>query len=484
MTVYLVGAGPGDPGMLTLRGAALLARCDLVVHDRLVDPRVLAHANPAATRVDVGKRPGASELSQQEINTLLVGKGRDGVVVRLKGGDPYLLGRGGEEAAALAEAGVAYEVVPGVSSALAVPAAAGVPVTLRGVASAVVILTGHDPDVAGLDELARSGATLVVLMAGATRGALAARLISAGMEPATPVLAVESGTLPTQRSVRTTLARLGDEPLVSPLTIVIGEVAAAQLFSYEQRPLAGLSVVVTRRAEQSGALLSLLEEQGARALSFPVIAIAPPADGGAALAAAARRLSSFAWLVLPSENAVTALFARLRDARELAGVRVATVGRATARLLAARGVTADLVPERGGAAALLECFPAAERGARLLLVHAAAGLARLERGLRSLGYEVEVVAGYSTGRPEVDPAGVEGLAGCDAVMFASPSAVDSYLALAGRASLGKVAVSIGPTTTARLSEHGIAAVEAEGSTPEAMVAALLAWRQGGRDGAS
>ena len=467
MTVYLVGAGPGDPGLVTLRAASLLARADLVVHDRLVDERVLALAPLRATRIDVGKRSGAAQMSQEEINALLVNKGNDGVVVRLKGGDPYLLGRGGEEALALAASGIDYEVVPGLSAALAVPALAGVPVTLRGVASAVVILTGHDPEhTEGLGELARSGATLVVLMGGATRARLARCLLDSGMDPATPVAAIESGTLPAQHSVRTTLQGLTGIEVHSPVTLVIGAVASSVLYSLETRPLSGLRVVVTRRPEQADALLSLLEGRGAVPVLFPTIEIGPPRDGGAALREVLGRLGDFDWVVLASTNAVEALFAELTDARALHPVRVAAVGRETARELARRGVVADLVPELAGAEGLLGHFPVPNGPERVLLPRAEAGRERLESGLLELGYGVEAVAAYATTHPAVAPEALSALAGAHAVLFASPSAVEGYLELAGRELLPGLVISIGPQTSARLSAGGIA-VSAEAATPSA-----------------
>lgn len=231
MTVHLVGAGPGDPDLLTMRAVSLLARADVIVHDRLVDGRVLASAAPWAELVDVGKTPGSRRNSQDEINAILVDRGRRfDTVVRLKGGDPFVFGRGGEEAEALRAAGIAVEVVPGVSSAIAAPAAAGIPVTMRGVASGVTIVTAHqDPaQECGLDwdALARSGTTLVVLMGAARARLIAERLLAGGMRADMPVAVVTSATCPDQQVARTTLAALGDDPVCNPSTIVVGEVAA------------------------------------------------------------------------------------------------------------------------------------------------------------------------------------------------------------------------------------------------------------------
>jgi uroporphyrin-III C-methyltransferase len=231
MTVYLVGAGPGDPDLLTMRAVSLLARADVIVHDRLIDHRVLASAAPWAELIDVGKTPGSPCHSQAEINRILVERGcTHDTVVRLKGGDPFVFGRGGEEAEALVAAGIAVEVVPGVSSSIAAPAAAGIPVTMRGISSGVTIVTAHqDPAKEnGLDwdALARSGTTLVVLMGAARARSVSQRLIAGGMRADMPVAVITSATNPDQLIDRTTLARLGEMPVCNPSTIVIGEVAA------------------------------------------------------------------------------------------------------------------------------------------------------------------------------------------------------------------------------------------------------------------
>ena len=238
MTVYLVGAGPGDPGLMTLRGAQLIGRADAVIHDRLVDAGVLEMASPHAEIIDVGKRAGSTEMTQEQINALLIERGRRGdLVVRLKGGDPYIFARGGEEAVALQAAGIPYAVVPGVSALAAVPSAAGVPLTMRGIASSVTVVTGHDPDALeqGISFAALAAAeTLVILMGYGQRGELATRLIAAGKAPNTKVLVVESGTMPDQRSTCTTLDRLASVVAAGPVTIVVGEVAGMSLAGWEQ----------------------------------------------------------------------------------------------------------------------------------------------------------------------------------------------------------------------------------------------------------
>ncbi|MGH9093464.1 MAG: uroporphyrinogen-III C-methyltransferase, partial [Acidimicrobiales bacterium] len=388
MTVYLVGAGPGDPGLLTRRGADLLARADVVVYDRLVDPALLALAPDGAELVDGGKRPAGpadgdgdgsgdrpdagptatvqrGPARQASINALLVARGRAGrTVVRLKGGDPFLFGRGGEEAEALTAAGVPWELVPGVSSALAVPAYAGIPVTHRGLSAAVTVVTGHAggssaPDGVDWGSLARAGGTLVVLMGMANREEIARRLVDGGRAPGTPVAVVQWGTTPGQRAVRTTLAHLAQVDLGSPSVVVVGPVAALDLAWAGRRPLAGWSVVVTRPREQAGPTAAALSVAGARVLEVPVVRTAGPADGGEGLRRAAASVGGYAWVAFTSANAVRRFVPLLRDGRDLGGVKLAAVGRATAAALADHNLVADLVPGEGagGAAGLVAAFP-------------------------------------------------------------------------------------------------------------------------------
>jgi len=279
MTVYLVGAGPGDPGLLTVRGAEVLARADVVVYDRLSVASLLDLAPPHAERISVGKTPRGPSTSQDDINALLVEKGKAGLeVVRLKGGDPFVFARGGEEAQALADAGVPFEVVPGVTSAVAVPAYAGVPVTHRGLSTSFTVVTGHEDPWAATETdweaVARVGGTIVVLMGVATRGAIAKRLVAGGLDPATPATAVRWGTRPDQATVRTTLADLGAVDIEAPATIVIGAVAGLDLRWFEDRPLLGRRVVVTRAREQASERVTRLRQLGAESIALPAITIA------------------------------------------------------------------------------------------------------------------------------------------------------------------------------------------------------------------
>ena len=371
MTVYLVGAGPGDPGLLTRRGAALLARADVVLHDRLVSAAVLDLVPPSALVIDVGKEPdtpdGGANL-QKEIARLLVEHGRaSAVVVRLKGGDPFLFGRGGEEVEALARAGIAWEVVPGVTSAFGVPAAVGIPVTQRGVAASVTVVTGRVGESDGTTEhdweaLARVSGTLVVLMGMTNRGAIAAALMKGGRAPDTAVAVIASGTTASERVARTTLAGLADIDLGPPAVIVVGPVAAlgphdAASPAFAERPLAGRTVVVTRGGERARGLVDALEQGGATALELPLTRQVDAEDGGIALRAAAAAVRDNAWVVLTSVTAVERFMGALRDARDLGSVLVAAVGPATADALRRAGVEADLVPAEPSARGLVDAFP-------------------------------------------------------------------------------------------------------------------------------
>lgn len=486
--VHLVGAGPGDPGLLTRRGAEVLAAADVVVHDRLVDRRVLELARPGAELVDVGKQPGGdAQAAQEAINALLVERARSGRrVVRLKGGDPYLLGRGGEEALALQQAGVGYEVVPGVSAALAAPALAGVPLTLRGQSSSVAVVSGHDPDSADWAGLAAFAGTLVVLMGAERRRDVTARLIELGRLPDTPVVVIERASTDRQRTVRTVLGELGKIEVVSPATIVVGTVAALGLASFESRPLFGRRVVVTRASEQAGALGAALAGLGATVVELATVAFAEPSDGGRALQGALAELGRFAWVVFTSANAVRFTFDRLRDARALAGPDVAAIGRATAAALAERGVKADLVPAVATSEGLLAAFPPPpEAGSRQVLIPGAAARREvLAAGLAVAGWQPEPVEAYRTVRPPVEGSSLRRLAGADAVTFASASAVQGFLSLvgagspvgaagslAGAAGLPPVVATIGPVTSAAARAAGI---EVDVEAPEADVGALAA----------
>ena len=476
MTVYLVGAGPGDPGLLTVRGAEVLAAADVVVHDRLAESSLLDLAPATAERIDVGKSPGAP-VPQSDINALLVDRGRAGQqVVRLKGGDPFVFGRGGEEAEALRAAGVPFEVVPGITSAVAVPAYAGIPVTHRGLSTSFTVVTGHsrhaaDTDV-DWDALARIGGTIVVLMGVAHRAEIAGRLVAGGLSPATPVAAVRWGTRPGQRTVRTTLGGLHAVELEPPVTLVIGEVAAIDLRWFEDRPLLGRRVVVTRARQQSSGLADRLRRAGAEVVLVPTIEITEAADGGAALAGAAARVRQFDWVVLASANGVERLFASLRDARSLGDTKVAAVGRATADALAARGVAADLVPERAVAEALVAAFP--DGPGQVLVPQGDLAAGTLRTGLSAKGWAVETVEAYRTVPATPSSDVLAAAAKADAIAFTSGSTVDSYLDTAGAAAVPPVVACIGPVTAETARRRGLEVTVVAGeATVDGLVAALV-----------
>ncbi len=467
MTVYLVGAGPGDPGLLTVRGAEVLASADVVVYDRLSVHALLELAPAGAERISVGKAPGRVEMPQTDINALLVERGRTGAsVVRLKGGDPFVFARGGEEAAALLDAGVPFEVVPGITSAIAVPAYAGIPVTLRHSSTSFTVVTGHeDPAVAGeggtvdWDAVARVGGTIVVLMGVARIAAIATRLMAAGRSPDTPVAAVTWGTRPQQRTVRATLGTIGTATIAAPATIVIGPVAAQDLRWFERRPLFGRRVVVTRARAQASALAHRLAELGADVVFVPTIEIADPADGGAALrqAAGALRAGAYEWLVVTSTNGAERLLAELRDARDLGGVGVAAVGPGTADVLRRAGIVADVVPATSVAEALVEAMPdpSPDGGGRLLIARAAVGRDVLPDELARRGWPVDVVEAYRTVAATPTAEEIRAAAEADVITFTSSSTVQHFVKAAGLDAVPPLVACIGPVTADTARELGV-----------------------------
>ena len=482
MTVYLVGAGPGDPGLLTVRGAELLRRAEVVVYDRLASPALLDLAPAGAELVDVGKAPGRVAMTQEQINELLVERGQAGLeVVRLKGGDPFVFGRGGEEAESCRDANVAFEVVPGITSAIAAPAYAGIPVTHRGLSTSVTIVTGHEDPAKGTtdtdwDALARAGGTLVVLMGAGRVSEIAKALIAGGRDATTPVAAVRWGTRPAQRTVRATLETIDQLGVEAPSAIVVGAVAGLDLGWFEQRPLFGRRIVVTRAREQASELRTRLEQLGAEVIELPSIALEPVAFSLPAL-------DRYDWLVFTSANGVDAFFDRGLapaglDSRVLAPVRVAAIGPGTADAIAARGVRADLVPERFVAESLLEAFPDPERpGSRVLLARAASARDVLPEGLAERGYEVDVLAVYRTVPVAPDPDDVARVrAGeVDALTFTSSSTVKNFCAAVGPVEASDMSViSIGPVTSEAARALGLRVdAEADPHTIDGLVAAVL-----------
>jgi uroporphyrinogen III methyltransferase/synthase len=495
--VILVGAGPGDPDLLTVRGAAWLRGADAVVYDALASPELLELAPASALRIDVGKRGhDAPTRPQEEINALLVRLAREGrTVVRLKGGDPFVFGRGGEEASACAAAGVPFEVVPGISSAVGALAYAGIPLTDRRHAASFAVVTGHkDPSAAARETrweaLAGAADTLVVLMGMRNLEPIVARLLAGGLDPATPAAVVMEGALPTQRVVEAPLgelvARVRAAGLGAPAVVVVGRVVAlrAELAWFERLPLFGMRVLVTRAEEQAPELAAALRAAGARPEVVPLIRIEPPDDWSPA-DAALDALARYDGLAFASANAVRALAARACErGRELAGFegRVGCVGPRTAEAARAAGLRVDVVPERHDAEALAAALAAGAplAGRRWLLPRAEAGREVLAERLRAAGAEVDAVAVYRTAPAPVDAAALrERLARGEigALTFASPSTVRCFAELLDAPARGALArclvAAIGPVTAEALRRRGIEpdAVPAGASAAE-LVAAL------------
>jgi uroporphyrinogen III methyltransferase / synthase len=489
--VYLVGAGPGDPGLMTRRSLELIASADAILYDRLIPPGALDGARRGAELRYVGKEPGAAAVTQEETNQLLVELGRAGKrVVRLKGGDPFVFGRGGEEAEALAAAGVPFEVVPGVTAGVAAPAYAGIPVTHRDAASAVAFVTGHeDPDkpetALDWDALARFPGTLVLYMGIKNLPVIAERLTAAGRDPEELVAVVERGTLPGQHTVVDTLAgiaaRVEQEGVRAPAITVVGRVAGLwdTIAWLERRPLHGEVVAVTRARAQASGLAARLRELGAEVVQTPAIRIEPrPLDGE--LLAAVERIGDYTLVCLTSPNGVRLLFDSLaetgRDARALAGATLAAIGPGTAAELERRGVRAEVVPERFVAEALVEALESVEvEGRRVLVARAAEARSVLPDALRGRGAEVDDVALYETVAEPLGDAERAALERATYVTFTSSSTVRFLLESGARPPERARVVSIGPVTSATAQEHGLTVhVEAERHDVDGLVEALTA----------
>ena len=492
--VYLVGAGPGDPGLMTARSLELIAAADAIFHDRLIPPGALDGARPDAELVYVGKAPGKPSVPQDEIGERLVEVARAGKsVVRLKGGDPFVFGRGGEEGEALREAGVAFEVVPGVTAGVAASAYAGIPVTHRDDASAVAFVTGHeDPEKAetALDweALARFPGTLVFYMGVKRLRDNAAALIAAGRDAEEPAAAVERGTMESQRTVVATLGTLADtverEDVGAPALIVVGQVVSRReaLAWLERRPLHGKRVVVTRARAQASGLTATLRGLGAEVVELPAIRIEPRVDDDEIRRAVGRiGGGEYALVCVTSPNGVCLLFEAMGsaglDARALGHATVAAIGPGTARALAEQGISADIVPERFVAEALVEALAGVDVGGkRVLVARAAEARDVLPDALRERDAEVDVVALYETVREAPSEEAIEAAQSSDYITFTSSSTVRNLTeALGDRFPANARIVSIGPITSEAARAAGLeVAVEAGRHDIDGLVAALLA----------
>ncbi len=410
--VYLVGAGPGDPGLITRKGIECLGQADVVIYDRLLDERLLDALPAAAERIYVGKTAGEHIKPQGEINQLLVSKAKAGkTVVRLKGGDPFVLGRGGEEAEALADNHIPFEIVPGVSSAVAVPAYAGIPVTHRGLASSFAVITGHedpakDSSSINWEKLATGVDTLVFLMGMQNLPKIAVKLLEYGRPPDTPVAVIKDGASPEQKTVVGNLedivAKVKEHHLSPPAVIVVGEVVRLRekLRWFDDRPLSGKRILVTRARHQASALSRRLSEHGARPIELPAIDIQPVADTSE-LDQTISNLGHYHWIVFTSVNGVEAFFRQLYhknlDARALKNLKIGAIGPATARALERKGIIPDFLPDvYTGEGIIAGLRRQNVTGQRFLLPRADIADKELSGGISQLGAEVHEVAVYRT----------------------------------------------------------------------------------------
>ena len=448
--VYLVGAGPGDPGLLTLKARECIERADALVYDYLANPAFLEFAREGAERIYVGKKGGCHTRTQEEINRLIVDLARSGKrVVRLKGGDPFVFGRGGEEAEELAAAGVFFEVVPGVTSAVAVPAYAGIPLTHRDMTATVAFVTGHEDPIKerstiAWEHLATGVGTLVFLMGVGNLPSIAERLMACGRPGRTPVAVIRRGTVSEQRTVTGPLERIAEivkeKGLKPPAIIVVGEVVSLRetLNWFERRPLFGKRIVVTRAREQASGFLARLAELGADCIQFPTIQVVPP-ESWDPLDRAIRALEAYGWILFTSVNGVRFFFERLealeKDARALRGARVGAIGPATAEALRRRGIRPDLVPDEYRAEAVVEGLGKESLASvRVLLPRAEKAREVLPEELERRGARVDVITAYRTVKPDRDTSRVRDMlerGEIDLITFTSSSTVTNFLEMFG-----------------------------------------------------
>ena len=482
MTVYFLGAGPGVPDLLTVRGAAVLAGADVAVYGADVGQAVLDLIPGHVERVDIG--PGSSRgiRTQADVDALLVSYGESGrATVRLTAGDPFAFSAAADEVSAVRGAGVDFEVIPGVSAAMAVPAHAGIPVTLPQSSTSFTVVTWHGDPVApeapvDWDAIARTGGTIVLLDSAPRLRDIAEQLLLAGLSPETPAAAIQHGATAEQHTIRATLAALAAQDLTEGSTVIVGQVAGSDLGWFAHRPLFGKRVVVTRPRAQASILVDRLRELGAIPIEIPTIEIADPADGGEALAEAVDRLGDYDWVALTSPNGAERLLGALHDARDLGGVGLAAIGPGTAAVMAAANLVADLVPERYVAEGLLEVFPEPpDDGGRVLLVRAAEARDILPDGLREAGWEVDVIEAYQTVPAEIADGQRDQVATADIATFTSSSTVARFVDAFGLASAPPVVACLGPITARTARDLGIeVTVEAEVATVDGLVDALVA----------
>lgn len=479
--VYLVGAGPGDPGLITVKGIEAVKEADCIIYDFLAGSRLLEYAKKGAETVYVGKKGSLKTLPQEEINKLIIEKARQGkTVVRLKGGDPFIFGRGGEEAEEIVKAGIPYEVIPGVTSAIAAPAYAGIPLTHRDLASSVTFLTGQEnplkerPSIAW-DRLSTGRGTLVFLMGWKNLRFITDKLLANGWDPSAPVALVRWGTLTKQVSVSGRLDNIVEiaekRGIKPPVVTVVGDVVnlREKLNWFETKPLFGKRILVTRALEQAGDFSRLLERNGAETVIFPTIKTVPPESFGP-LDKAIKKLPAYNWAIFTSVNGVKYFFDRLykldKDLRELKGVNICAIGPRTEEAVRALGIKVDLTPKEYRAEAIIEALgKKGIKGKRFLLARAAVAREILPMEIRRLGGKIDVVPAYKTIKPKKEAAGIKKLfqdGGIDVVTFTSSSTVTNFASIFKRSELpgllksAKVAC-IGPITAQTAGKYGLKA---------------------------
>lgn len=494
-TVYLVGAGPGDPGLITLKAFSLLQSADVIIYDRLVNNRLVACAKENAELIPVGKHPGGKGVSQSDINSTLMRKALEGKsVVRLKGGDPFLFGRGGEEAEILAESGIKFEIVPGVTSAIAVPAYSGIPLTQRGLSSLITITTGSESpekseSTVSWDALAGLDGTIVVLMGWEALPSIVKSLISNGLEPDTPIALIQMGTTPNQKTVVSTLANIErdsvESGLAPPVVTIIGKTVTMQdkLRWFENRPLFGKRILVTRTGIQAAELSQLFMQEGGNPIEIPTIEI-EALDNNSELDQTLSKISVYDWVIFASTNVVEMVFGRLEvlglDARALYGTKVAAVGPTTEQALKSRGIVADFTPDRIVSDAIVDGLSAqGMAGKTVLLPRSNIGREALPNGLEKLGAIVTQVAAYRNVIPESNRDRLYSAleVGIDVATFTSASTVNHFVTLLNGdiSKLNSTTIAcIGPSTAAAARESGLTVhIEADEYTIEGLVQSVV-----------
>ncbi len=495
--VYIIGAGPGDAGLITLKGIECLKEADVIVYDYLVSKDLLKFARGDARFIYAGKQGGAHTMSQWQINDILVKEAKDGnIVARLKGGDPFIFGRGGEEAEKLAAGKIPFEIIPGVTSAIAVPAYAGIPLTHRGLTSTVAFVTGHeDPTKEKSDinwqALAHIG-TLVFLMGVKNIEKIVKELQENGKSPETPAALIRWGTTPRQEILTGTLANIAalarERKFAPPAILVVGEVVDLRdtLQWFDAKPLFGRGVVITRPEKQADDLAQLLAAQGANPIHFPVIKIVPPRDWRG-LDAAIKKLDDYDWLIFTSANGVAFFFERLfaknKDIRDLKGIKICCIGPATAQQVEGKGIKVDLVPKKFISEGILESFSKTSlSGKKILIVRAAKARDILPEGLKKLGAKVDVATAYETvssGMKNKDLQRLFKENRIDVITFTSSSTVNNFVKIMGNnfklPENVKIAC-IGPVTEASARKAGFAVdIRQEEYTMQGLVGALISY---------